>query len=190
MHEVEMSGRVKLVLMLIHSLFVHLETVLHCSVQSGYSVGMQKFQKFRVIVLYLYRTLVFQHIVVFGKLVSNILMQFLSFWLIHGKLLLMVTNKHFLIARSSTTAVSFNLSLISIEVIASLDLVDLIHGIIQLIYIVSCFTKQFLILFWNKSDVTIVKLQLIQLDLGMGVIYEIFVQFGCLSACIMHRTVM
>ena len=81
----------QLMLMLIHSLLVCLETMLHCSVQSVY---MQNFQKFLLImiVLYLCWWLVFQHIMLFCQLALNILIHFLSFLLVpHVKLLAMIS---------------------------------------------------------------------------------------------------
>ena len=91
----------------IQSLFIHLETVLHCSMWSEHclvinTVGTQKFEKFLQIVLYLFYWLVFQHIMVFFihvmeqcQLILHILMQLLSFWLLRQtKLLLIATNKH------------------------------------------------------------------------------------------------
>ena len=106
-----MLGAEMFQLMLIHCLFIHLETVLHCAVQFAHSLGMtnvvhmQKFQKFLLAVVYLYFLLVFQHMMIFGvhvmeyyQLILHIVIQFFFFWLLQQvKLLLTVANMHLLI---------------------------------------------------------------------------------------------
>lgn len=103
-----MCGSQKFQMMWIHSLFIHLETVYPCSVWSDHclviinTVGMQKFEKFLQILLYLCCWVVFQHIMIFRmhgmeycQLILHILFQMLSYWLLrHTKLLLIATNKY------------------------------------------------------------------------------------------------
>ena len=80
MYEMEMYGREKIQMMLIHSLFSRLETVLDCLVMIMINtIDMQKFEKFLQIWLYLCYWLVFQHIIVFFIHVMEYCQLFLVF---------------------------------------------------------------------------------------------------------------
>ena len=145
----------------------------------------------------------------------------------NGRFLLRITNKHFpidiscsqcihdtilltcieiidgikytSIRTSSTTAVSFNLSLIDV-----FDGIRIIISLLQLIIMWDeiIFSNIFLTLFWNKSDHDVVSLDLTQIIfivvefasvahelVRMDVIYAIFVAFCCMGAYIMYRNV-
>ena len=209
-------------------------------------IRMQKFQKFLLVLLYLYFLLVFQHMMIlcihvmeYYQLILHIAIQFLLFWLLrHVKLLLTVANMHLLIhisrlqciydttlfntdgikdmliATSIATAASFNSSLndaitskfnafgINSIIISLSPLIKVIalRGRIFVIGMecarVFCFAKQFLALFWNKSDAISLDLTQITINLvgfaslasqlvTMDVIYAILVIFGCLGVGIM-----
>ena len=227
--------------MLIHCLFCCLETVLRCAAQLAHSlvmtnvVRMQKFQKFLLVVLYLYFLLVFGYY----QLTLHILIQFSLFWVLrYVKLLLTVANMQLLIhiacwqciydtilfdtdgindiliATSIATA-SFNSSLngaitskfnafgINSIIVSLLPFIKVIalYGRIFVIDMectrLFCFVKQFLAIFWNKSDAISLDLTYITINLvgfafltsqlvTMDVICAILVIFGCLGVGIMY----